>query len=491
MLLSSDLLDPDKIAGDRYDYYNEKIRAMKTLLARSPQKGGMPFIYAFSMSKEHVLKSVKIPFYTDEKTGKTIEIGTAATDGKRYLWDPQVLEENNPFELTYIMAHETYHQIFQHCDSDRNFAKIKFAWAAAIDYVVHSMVEQDVRTSGRTDLPNFNIHSQAQYPKGQHPMWSGNVGGALTFDVLIKQLKEMQKNKKNGVVTPPGPPPNLTKAPSFKDCLIYADYKTYQKSAEDLYREIIKYMDQDMEDAAGQFHPGVMGIAADSHIESQLTDQELLNEVLEAATSCERTAGTVPGAIKDMLKELMEPTLTWQDMVRHTLQTIRQEQGSKNDWSRYRRRAISMGLYLPKKKDIHVNWCAVLDTSGSMSVEDMTYGVSQLKALDGRSTGVVVPNDAQPYWDAATPILSMKDLPKINPVGRGGTCFAEFFDKFEKQLNKPFDVLIVMTDGEIFDLPQCKKPKCDVVWVIVTDHKAFSPPFGRVAPMRKFQSRKQ
>jgi hypothetical protein len=43
-----------------------------------------------------------------------------------------------------------------------------------------------------------------------------------------------------------------------------------------------------------------------------------------------------------------------------------------------------------------------------------------------------------------------------------------------------------MTDGGIFDLNNLPHPGVDVVWVLTNEYERFNPPFGRVAPMRRF-----
>lgn len=197
-------------------------------------------------------------------------------------------------------------------------------------------------------------------------------------------------------------------------------------------------------------------------------------------------AGKLPAAIEDQLAKLSEPKLSWQDIVRVAFQNKRQEKGSINDWSRFRRRNLSLGLYTPKKKDQYITWLAGLDTSGSMSREDMAYGVSQLKCLDGRSKGIVVPWDAQAYWDKAKQIHTMDDLPNINIVGRGGTQVHDFINDFRKHIREDIDMMIIMTDGYLFDINELKNPGIDVLWVLTSDNREFKPPFGRVAPLRSF-----
>jgi len=221
------------------------------------------------------------------------------------------------------------------------------------------------------------------------------------------------------------------------------------------------------------------------HEKIELSKAKLLEEVVNASAAANKLApGNLPGSIQDELDKLSSPKLTWQDLVKHASQKIRQDKGRFNDWTRFKRRNLSLGMYSPKKKDDSINWLCLIDTSGSMSGDDMAYGVSQLKCLDNRSSGIVVPCDAKPYWDKAVDIFGMEDLPKINLVGRGGTCFNEFFRDYKLHIRKKIDLIIVITDGGVYVDPLLK-PLVDVVWVITNDHMP-SLPFGRVAPLRSY-----
>ena len=62
------------------------------------------------------------------------------------------------------------------------------------------------------------------------------------------------------------------------------------------------------------------------------------------------------------------------------------------------------GLLVPKRKSYYAHFGCLLDTSGSMSKDDMAFGLSQLQSLDERSEGTIVPADADIYWDDATKI---------------------------------------------------------------------------------------
>jgi len=499
-VINKTILDPKQLGGDKFNEYNQKISVSKVALAKSPEKGGMPFIFAFTSVKNHTLDEVKMPYLN--KDGDVEFSCTAATDGKEYKWSPQILDILGPREVAIITAHETYHIVLQHCNAHRAFGKHKMAWALAIDYVVNGMIEHDLIQSNQ--ISQYDCDKART--NGNHPIWKNGIGGTkgpVYFDELMKDiektLKQLAEDKKKGKksVVPTG---NIAeKQPKPQVIRPYADYKLYGRSAEDIYDEIMKKMEEEAKKngmklsdllSPGDFHlPGGYviggGSMMDEHKENDISRTKLLEEVMDAVSAARAlSAGNMPSAIEDQLKALQEPKLKWQDIVRHALQTTRQEKGTLNDWTRMRRRLVSYEIFVPKKKDQRVRWLCMLDTSGSMSDDDIVYGVSQLKVLDGRSKGIVVPCDAQCYWDHAVEIHGMSDLPKVKPVGRGGTVFTDFFENYEKKIAEEIDLIIVITDGYLYDLDM-KKPAVDCVWVITNDNE-FKAPFGRTAPLRSY-----
>jgi predicted metal-dependent peptidase len=144
------------------------------------------------------------------------------------------------------------------------------------------------------------------------------------------------------------------------------------------------------------------------------------------------------------------------------------------------------GLMVPKRKNYYAHFGCLLDTSGSMSKDDMAFGLSQLQSLDERSEGTIVPADATIYWDEATKIKKAvaEEITKVKVVGRGGTKYAEFFTDYEKNIGH-CDFLIVITDGFLLDtdIAEMKHPGIDVIWLI-TSGSVFNPPFGRAFDLR-------
>lgn len=228
-----------------------------------------------------------------------------------------------------------------------------------------------------------------------------------------------------------------------------------------------------------------LGGTLDDHMDTEESEEKLAKRISEAMENAKKMAGYVPGALEDELGKLTAPKITWQDIIRARLMKARAGNG-RNDWTRFRTRPMFSGLLVPKRKNYYAHFGCLLDTSGSMSPDDMAFGLSQLCALDERSEGTIVPADATIYWDQATKVKKAvpDEISKVKVVGRGGTKYAEFFADYEKNIGK-CDFLVVVTDGFLLDqdVADMKHPGIDVIWLI-TSGSVFTPPFGRAFDLR-------
>jgi len=480
------LTDPNGLVSDAQKMYElqEKVASCMTRMFRKPENGGNPFLFSLAAPKPHELRDT-LP------NGQ--KLSTAATDGKKYYWNPDFLFKLSRDECPVVMQHESYHIIFFH--SKRMRAAEPRKCNIAMDYVVNSCIESD--------------HAKTQR-KGK--LWGGNIGDPWHLKDLLAFI-DGQGNIPKG------------------DCC-YADVSQYGRPPEQIYDEIMRHWENSprkcpecaaltidpktgkpnppgpcknrpncdhkgmccphcgspIDPSSGQGYGDGLPAPMDSHMDAAVSKQEVQSDVMRAAEQAVQMRGTVPSEIEDYLGELIKPTLKFTDLVRSACMKKVQDAGMQNDYKRYRKRWITpargrMRQYLPKRHTHKPRWLAMLDTSGSMGDDDLVYGVSQLKCL-GNTEGYVVPVDASPDWNAVTRIDSMEDLKRTKVVGRGGTVFDDFFREFPKRLGSDFDCVIVLTDGYCGEIPKELAPRCDVVWVLTQYHADYKPTFGRVAPLR-------
>ena len=472
--VGSRLSDPHNVAGspERLALLRKKISDCMTKMFRQPRNGGNPFLFSLAAPKPHILAT--------KLSNCAVEFNTAATDGKIFYWHPDFLESLTDEEVPTIMEHEIWHQYCDHPRRMRGCDQQIANWA--LDYVVNGII----------------IHSRKKAGfSGQ--IW-GRDGSALGKPMPLATLLSY-----------------LDGADVWQGVMCFVDETVHGRSPESIYDEIIQHWANSPRKCktcgalsinpktrlpyhehtplCDHLNKGECPVCGshpssgtmDEHIAGSLTKDEAMADLMKARQQASQICkGCVPDEAEAMLGELSSPTLSFTDIVKSAFMKKIQDVGQINDWKHIRRRwlACSPKQYLPKKYMHTVRWLCLLDTSGSMSDDDIAYGVSQLQVLSERTEGFIVPCDASPKWKDASRVTSKSDLKRTKVVGRGGTVFDEFFRDFPKFMGKEFDLIVVLTDGEIGEIPNDLKPPMDVVWVLVNNNAGFTPPFGRVAPLR-------
>ena len=226
-----------------------------------------------------------------------------------------------------------------------------------------------------------------------------------------------------------------------------------------------------------------LGDTLDEHMDSEESEEKLAKRVSDAMEAAKKMAGRIPASLEDELGKLTAPKIVWQDVIRSRM--IKARAGnSRNDWTKGRTRPMFAGLYVPKKRSNFSRFACLIDQSGSMSNDDIAFGLSQLQAIDDRAEGTLVPADCEIYWDKALKIKNCKaeELLKLKRVAGGGTSFAGFFSDYKRELKEEQDFLVIITDAYLLDtdIAEMKDPGIDVFWVVTSGHESFKPPFGKV-----------
>jgi len=496
-----------------------KITNCMTRLYRQPSNGGNPFLFALTAPKPHEL--------ADELPGHPKGMfTTAATDGKKFYWHPDFLASLNGDEVPVVMEHEGYHVIFYHCQRGLGMNPRIFNWA--IDYVVNAVIEISREKAG------------FKGPK----LWGGALGEALPFAELLAFIDGKQEIPDDGKSRVFADKTLHGRSPEsiYEEIMKHWD-KSPRKCPQcgalsmDPKTGKAKKQGQGQQGQGGKGQkPGQKGqspgqgqgqgqngqqpgggqgqgphqcgdghgdpgdhscpkcgsshdplSSMDAHMQAAVTKEEVMSDVMRAAQAAVTMRGSVPSDIEDVLGELYKPTLKFTDIVRSALMRKVQDAGMKNDWKRLRRRWLNATpkQYLPRRHTHMPRWLAMIDTSGSMSDDDLRYGLSQLQVLGDNTEGHLVCCDASPKWDEVQRVTQKSDIKRTKIVGRGGTVFDQFFAEFPEKLGKEFDVVIIITDGDCGVVPEKLRPSgMDVVWVITRKSKEYKPSFGRVAPLR-------
>tara|TARA_Y100000739_G_scaffold161859_1_gene140083 strand:+ start:322 stop:1500 length:1179 start_codon:yes stop_codon:yes gene_type:complete len=184
--------------------------------------------------------------------------------------------------------------------------------------------------------------------------------------------------------------------------------------------------------------------------------KKAINDSLLIAKQCDQN--NIPPSFKRHCDEITKPEVNWKSHLWRFL--VR----TPNDFEGFDRRFIHNEIYIEELKGETVFIFCCIDTSGSVSPEE-------LEKFLGELTGIVnsYPNLVCKLWYADTDLYGPFDITKENglppPEGGGFTSFDPFFEEVEK-INTLYKdaVCIYLTDGYAY-LP-IKKPELPVLWVI-------------------------
>jgi len=204
--------------------------------------------------------------------------------------------------------------------------------------------------------------------------------------------------------------------------------------------------------------------------EAELRNHEAnVKVILSQAIQAGKSAGSLSADLERYVKELLDPKLSWQEILRRFV-----EQSAKNDYSWFppNRRYIHQGLYLPScHSDELGEIVLVVDTSGSIAQKELDAFAAEIGGILEEfptTTLTVIYCDSQ-----IRNIEEITELPlELHPKGGGGTSFIPPFEWLEKEGREPV-CFIYLTDGCCNLYPE--EPNFPVLWVGTQD---FTPKFG-------------
>ena len=184
--------------------------------------------------------------------------------------------------------------------------------------------------------------------------------------------------------------------------------------------------------------------------------------------------GDIPAGLVQEIIAANKPVVNWQKELRYFIyKTILV--GKKNTRKRPNRR---YGYQNPGvKKTLKSRIIVGVDTSGSVSDENLIEFFTELNGMNSHADVYVIQFDTQLYGKAE---LYDKKKKVVKVTGRGGTSFDPII-KFADDEN--YDGVIVLTDGYCSFPPE---PKCSVMWGLTKETgNAVVPPYGKSVVIKK------
>jgi len=209
---------------------------------------------------------------------------------------------------------------------------------------------------------------------------------------------------------------------------------------------------------------------------SRKIDNYVQNIIRESIRNFNKERGRLPGHIMDLIEEALKPPKApYYQIIRKLVRGSRLSKFRRSFTKINRKRTYMFAmkdLDLPelspfpgRTRDFTFNIGVGLDTSGSMTRDDILEGLSGVKNIienDRHCRVTVIENDTQIHKEYE--IKKVKDI-QFNVRGRGGTILRPALERF-RELSP--DVVLFFTDGycdHINAIPRKYLPK-KIIWVV-------------------------
>lgn len=311
---------------------------------------------------------------------------TAATDGRFFYYNTEFIDKLNKQELIFLMGHEVMHCVYDHML--RRGSRDAKLWNIAADFVINlELQEQQI---GR--LPDSKRI-------GIEPCYDPKYKGMCAEEVYASLKEESDKNG----------------GKDYDEFDVHLD----PESSKDMTEE-----------------------------ERAALRDEIRQAVIQAAKAAGgRNGGNIPGGVKRMLKELLEPQMDWREILNMQIQSV-----VKNDytWLRQSRKSMYSGVFLPAlKNDVKASIAVAIDTSGSMTEKMILDLITEVKGILGQFQDFDLA-----LWCFDTKVWNYKqftpdnvdELEQYEPMGGGGTTFEANWEFMEENNITPHRFLM-FTDG--------------------------------------------
>jgi len=376
---------------------------------------------------------LKAPFFGNLATRLTLLnadawCSTAATDGRHFYYNSEFIARLSLRETEFLFGHEVLHVVYDHMG--RRGDREPRLWNIADDYCVNADLIQHKIGDKITKVP---ILYNSKYQ---------GMSAEEVYDDLYKNADKIDIQK--------------------------------------LMKEVLdEHLDGDEDEGDGDGNGNKEG----NNGRPRLTKEEkkqIRDEIKEAVIAAAEAAGAgnVPGNIKRMIKDLTAPVVNWRELLQQQIQSI-----IKNDFtfSRPGRRSWHMDAILPGMKNAQtIDVCVAIDTSGSITSDDLKIFLSEVKGImdmyDDYKVHIIT-WDTEVYNPADYSPDTAEDISSYEPGGGGGTdphCVWEYLKQNEIEPKK----LIMFTDFCFFGWsPEQVQDYCDTIWIIKGNPTA-EPEFG-------------
>ena len=370
---------------------------------------------------------------------------TAATDGKYFYYNKNFVAALSDAETVFLMGHEVLHCVYDHMDANRRGDRHPVLWNVANDYVING------------DLIDARVGEEIKLVQICHDWkYRGKISEEV-YDDLYEQAKEDGR---------------IMEMDSF-------DVHLDREEGDDAGSGSASKGNTDGEEEGE-------GPAKYTAEEKEQIKQEFQNAVMQSAKAA--GAGNLPGGVKRLLNDLLNPQLDWRQLLAMQIQSVMRSDYTMATPSR---KGLNEGYYLPGlDRETTIDIVAALDMSGSI-LDDMARDfLSELKGIMDQYTDFKIHLlcfDTEVYNPKVFTQNDMGEFMEYELNGGGGTDFDCVFDWMKEEGVQP-KKLVMFTDGYPYG-SWGDEGYCDSLFIVHGGYGDRIPeaPFGITVPYKRDQ----
>lgn len=368
---------------------------------------------------------------------------TMCTDGTAIYSDIDFLSKLSNDDKIFVLAHEVYHNVMLHlirCGS-RNPELFNIA----TDMEVNDILRED-----GLSVPKFVIlPDNFGFERGKNAEYY--------YERLIKSKAKVKDNKSNNIKQ------TSKQSSNQNDDKLNGQFDKHCYSGD-------KQPEFGPENTTDRY--GKVGYDSDYRPNvSKSAVERIRGAAIVAAQTIERQCGRgkLPGHLKRLINELLEPKINWREALAKFLTKANGD--SIRTWNKCNRRFIGSKLYLPSSYSNAVRVGVVIDTSGSvmhLATKFMSEVNGIVSQFDDYSIDVVQ-CDTQVNKTDHYDQYNQFDSSNVNYEmhGGGGTILTPALKWFDEHA-PDVDCIVVFTDTFCEDMNEKNKPNVPVLWLSTT-----------------------
>ncbi len=331
---------------------------------------------------------------------------TSATDARRFFYNPDYIDALSVDQVQFVLAHEALHCALSHFS--RRQHRQKSRWDLACDYAINPLLLNE----GLTPPPG---------------VWVPDDCEGMTAEEIYPTIDE-----------------NNAEEPMDKHV-----YEGEQQSE----GQVSDFGENDTQTQPGNAsQPPPLSDTERQNLDVQW-QQRLAGAVQQALQ-----AGKLGNAMARMVDHLLQPRLPWRMLLARYMTLM-----ARDDYTYMRPSRREGAAIFPSLRSAQLEIVVALDTSGSVSDEEIAQCIAEINALKGqmRARITLLACDAQLSEDGPWIYEPWEEFTAPNQLsGGGGTSFKPVFESIRQEP----DLLIYFTDAE-GDFPETE-PSYPVIWLI-------------------------